>query len=96
MKRDVRLIFAPLSTPSPCSIARSSALQVVSRACAGSVRSGTSRFTRIPLQSQRLDQAAVDHEVRARDVRRAIAGEKEHQIGDFVGARETARREAAL
>ena len=46
--------------------------------------------------SQRLDQAAVDHEVRARDIPRAIAGQEEHQIGDFVGTGESPRYEASL
>ena len=46
--------------------------------------------------SQRLDQAAVDHEVRARDIPRAIAGQEEHKIGDLVGTRESPRHEASL
>jgi hypothetical protein len=46
--------------------------------------------------SQRLDQAAVDHEVRARDISRAITGQEEHQIGDFVGTGESSCYEASL
>jgi hypothetical protein len=46
--------------------------------------------------SQRLDQAAVDHEVCARDISRAIAGQEKHQIGDFVGTGESPCGEASL
>ena len=46
--------------------------------------------------SQRLDQAAVDYEVRARDIPRAITGQEEHQIGDFVGTGESSCYEASL
>src|SRR4051794_19780202 len=46
--------------------------------------------------SQRLDQPAIDHEVCARDVPRAVAGQEEHQIGDFLRAGEAPRREPSL
>ncbi len=49
-----------------------------------------------PGPSQRLDQAPIDHEVGPRDIPRPSAGEKQHEIGDFVGAREPSRREASL